>query len=279
MLNAQGVGQSVSLAADQGPSEYLVNDGMGRNGLELMICDLLMQVFNHYFASRNQMVLVGSDQYIHYREGDFTAHVAPDLYVIEDEPLGVETVACWKVWEHEDKVPTLAIEVVSNNWHKDYDPEDIERRYQALGVKELVRYDPQCKGYPRLFKQGKRQLLAHWVRTQDGRLEPQALEAVDRVRLVHFPITLRHVPPHTLRPYGGPDGSRRLLTRAEDEEQRRKRAERRIEIIRQKAAAATLWAESESRRATAEAERAAALEQENKALLAELARLRGQKPE
>ncbi|MFY0536337.1 Uma2 family endonuclease [Nannocystis pusilla] len=74
--------------------------------------------------------------------------VAPDVYVIDGVALHLTEVKNWKTWEHDGKAPTLALEIASDEYPKDYDDTLIEH-YQDLGVRELVRYDPLQRGRPR----------------------------------------------------------------------------------------------------------------------------------
>src|SRR5690349_10524308 len=87
---------------------------------------------------------VGGNLQFHYRPGDPTAQVTPDVYVLADESPEAVDLSSWAVWEHGGKAPVLAIEVVSRTSRKDYtlDPKGMLARYQELGAREVVRYDP-----------------------------------------------------------------------------------------------------------------------------------------
>ena len=49
----------------------------------------------------------------------------------------------WKLWEWQ-KAPSLAIEVVSQDWEKDY--YEAPEKYAELGVEELIIFDPGYAG-------------------------------------------------------------------------------------------------------------------------------------
>jgi Uma2 family endonuclease len=112
-------------------------------------------------------VLVGGNQNFYFEKGDPKRYLAPDVYIIPDEATPLEEVKTWKLWEHNGKGPVLAIEVVSDEYDKDYSPETLNS-YERLGVQELIRYDPLHRMHPRATKFGPRQLLTHFVRDTQG---------------------------------------------------------------------------------------------------------------
>lgn len=199
-------------------------------------------------------MLVGGNQFMYLREGDTRLRVAPDVYVIEDETLRMEDVKSWRVWEHEGKGPSLAIEVVSDEYMKDYEPELLVR-YQQLGVRELVRYDPEFSLHPR--SQQPRRLLTHWVRDPSGALVEQPLATRRSLYSAVLGCWLVHQPARSLRVGVGPQGRTLWPTAAE------------------RATAEAQRATAEAQRATAEAQRATQAESEVARLRAELERLRG----
>jgi hypothetical protein len=82
---------------------------------------------------------VGADQYFYWKQFDPHESVAPDVYVLPGAPLDAQ-VGAWLVWKT-GHVPSFALEVVSDDVRKDYlrSPP----RYDRLGVKELVVFDPE----------------------------------------------------------------------------------------------------------------------------------------
>lgn len=177
---------------------YPVNDNVGEGGLQSFIIRTLEILLADYFAFVGRNALVGGDQFFYYKRGDPRACVAPDVYIVDDETTLQQDVPCWKVWEHDGKVPALALEIVSSDYRKDYRPEILER-YQQLGVRELVRYDPEVS------HAGPRRLLTHYLRDTTGRLV-QHESPPDRVRSACFDFWLVHHPDRSLRLGTGPHG-------------------------------------------------------------------------
>jgi hypothetical protein len=69
----------------------------------------------------------------------------PDVCVIEPAPPDFDDLRSLRVWEPDRVAPRLAIEVVSASLpHKDYGT--IQERYAALGVEELIVFDPLLHG-------------------------------------------------------------------------------------------------------------------------------------
>jgi len=69
----------------------------------------------------------------------------PDVCVLEPAPADFDDLNSLKLWEPGRVPPRLAIEVVSTNFpHKDYGR--IQERYAAMGVEELVVFDPLLSG-------------------------------------------------------------------------------------------------------------------------------------
>jgi Uma2 family endonuclease len=88
----------------------------------------------------------------------------PDVMVVEPAPPGALELASLRLWEPERAPPALAVEVVSpGHPYKDYT--DTPDRCAALGVRELVVFDPMHAG-PRAF--GGPHLLQGWRRTDAG---------------------------------------------------------------------------------------------------------------
>jgi Uma2 family endonuclease len=223
--------------------DYPVSDQRNYTGFEQFIILGLLLPLQDHFAAEGRDVLASFDQFIYYAEGDPDRYVTPDLYLIDGETILPRDVDCWKVWEHGGRAPHLALEIVSKRTHaKDYAPRMLER-YQALGVHELVRYDPDHLG------RKDRRLLTHWVRDAAGQLRERPTDA-DRVRSDHFGFWLIVQPDQSLRM--SPDGVTLWPTRAE-----------------RLAAEARADAEHRAAEARADADRLAA---ENQRLRAELAR-------
>jgi Uma2 family endonuclease len=81
---------------------------------------------------------VGSEQFVYYDAGDPRRNLAPDVFV----KLGarVDSFDTWKVWQR--GAPDLAVEIVSAHDHRDATWDEKMERYQASGIAEVVRFDP-----------------------------------------------------------------------------------------------------------------------------------------
>ncbi|MGH7438632.1 MAG: Uma2 family endonuclease [Polyangiaceae bacterium] len=101
---------------------------------------------------------VGSEQFVYFNARDPRRCCAADVYV--KLGLHVADVATWKVWEH--GAPDLAVEITSPSDRERWTWEDKLERYHELGVRELVRFDPDA---PR----GQR--LAVWNRIDEDLVE------------------------------------------------------------------------------------------------------------
>jgi Uma2 family endonuclease len=88
---------------------------------------------------------VGSEQFLYWNAADTTVSLAPDAMVrlnVPDAPFKT-----WKTWE-EGGVPDLAVEVVSDSDRRTWSEK--LPNYRAIGVKELVRFDPAAPAGKRL---------------------------------------------------------------------------------------------------------------------------------
>jgi hypothetical protein len=71
--------------------------------------------------------------------------IDPDICVIEPAPPDFDDLKSLKLWEPGRVPPRLAIEVVSSSHpYKDYGV--IQERYAAMGVEELIVFDPLLEG-------------------------------------------------------------------------------------------------------------------------------------
>ncbi|MBI5518331.1 MAG: Uma2 family endonuclease [Deltaproteobacteria bacterium] len=118
---------------------YPETDEMGEHALQRFIAELLRGVLVRWFRAQGRVAFAGANQFVYWREGDPHASRAPDVYVLEGVPQDAPEVGSWKTWE--GHAPSFALEVCSaDNWQKDYD--DAPADYDAMGVRELVIFDP-----------------------------------------------------------------------------------------------------------------------------------------
>lgn len=225
-------------------------DNNGCSVLQAHIRRTLVVLLSSYVAALERPVFVGTNQFFYYKKGEPRAVVSPDVYTI-DGIAGIPIeVRSWKTWEPGARPPTLAIEVVSDEYRKDY-ADTLVERYQQLGVQELVRYDPTHRA------RRSRELLAHFVREESGQLVRRPVFG-DRVQLVSYDLWLVPHANDVLRIGTGFQGATLWPTPTE------------------RAAAEAERAAAADERAAEADERAAAAEAELERLRAELAALRGE---
>lgn len=88
----------------------------------------------------------GSDQFVYWDAADPRKSLAPDGLVklgVRDAPFG-----SWKTWER--GAPDVAIEITSESDASEASLEEKLRRYRAVGVRELVRFDASAAPGARL---------------------------------------------------------------------------------------------------------------------------------
>jgi Uma2 family endonuclease len=100
-------------------------------------------MFDLIFALTNWLsqtiAYVAGNLFIYYEEGNPTAVVAPDVFVIPGVPQADRRI--YKTWEQEGKTPALVIELTSSKTRY----EDLGKKrvlYADLGVQEYYIFDP-----------------------------------------------------------------------------------------------------------------------------------------
>ena len=129
----------ISPAAEQ-PQKYPYSDGkilMETDPHANSIVDMRYQLKTHFEA--RQDVYVAGSMALYYREGDPSAMLAPDLFVV----LGVEKKErrSYMVWEEGGVVPALVVEVASQSTSR-LDATTKRAEYERMGVREYWRFDP-----------------------------------------------------------------------------------------------------------------------------------------
>lgn len=103
---------------------------------------------NSIVAIRNQLqwhfaglrdVYVAGSMAVYYREGDRSAVVAPDVFVV----LGVakRDRKSYRIWDEGGVAPTFVVEVASSSTYR-LDSTDKRETYERMGVREYWRFDP-----------------------------------------------------------------------------------------------------------------------------------------
>jgi hypothetical protein len=127
------------------PTIYPVEERVGENMRQRRIAESLRPLLEWWLNScRKVVAFVGADQFIYWRQYNPRVCVSPDIYVVPGVDPKTE-VGAWKVWV-DGVVPSLAIEVASDEWKKDY--YQAPNRYDELGVGELVIFDPGFDTHP-----------------------------------------------------------------------------------------------------------------------------------
>ena len=121
--------------------DYPVRDGkrMAETTVHLEATVDARHAFSTCFRHR-QDVWVGADLFVYHEEGNPRAVVAPDVFVaIGVRPYPRDT---YKLWEEDDRVPALVLEVTSRSTRGE-DEGKKRKLYARLGVREYWLYDPQ----------------------------------------------------------------------------------------------------------------------------------------
>ncbi len=84
-------------------------------------------------------VYVSANSFVYYEEGNKSAVVAPDIYVV----LGVKKRQRdnYKIWKEAGIAPQFVLEITSETT-QDVDQDTKPETYRSLGVKEYFQYDP-----------------------------------------------------------------------------------------------------------------------------------------
>ena len=114
---------------------YLVEDGMSQNDGHLSETTL----WYHALKRRLPAATVCSDLTLHYREGDRTRVIVPDLFVALGVLPLLENRTSYKLWQY--PVPDLVIELLSGG-NSDHDVGPKRGTYEHLGVREYWLFDP-----------------------------------------------------------------------------------------------------------------------------------------
>jgi len=111
-----------------------------------------------------EKVYVGADNYFAWVPEHPQVRVSPDLYLLDDPPRPYPR--SWQTWKPGHRPPRWALEVVSEEWAKDY--AEGPAKYALLGCAELVLFDPEVvRGATRAEA---RVVLTVFRRGEDGAL-------------------------------------------------------------------------------------------------------------
>jgi len=225
-------------------------DHMGESILQALISELLRPLLARFLRERGERAFVGADQFFYYDEGDISRRIAPDVYVIPGIE-GPREERVWRCWEL-DAPPSFALEIVGRDVAKDY--EDVLIDYKAIGVRELVVFDPDWTARSRtrvrwqVWRRLKKRGLVCVLRSNEDRVESSALrcwlrlvgEGGDRrVRLAIGEQGATLVPTDDERAERERERAERASEQAERERAMREALERERDALRAALAAAT----------------------------------------
>lgn len=127
---------------------YLTDeDDVGDSTEHKLIILLLLSVLQALAEERGWTDrLVLSDQFFGWVPTHPLVRISPDVYILENPPPAPYPKS-FQTWRDGHAAPQFAVEVVSDDWQKDYD--DNPPKYDQLGTRELVLFDPEAVTSPR----------------------------------------------------------------------------------------------------------------------------------
>ena len=150
---------------------YLTDeDDVGESTEQGIIVRLLLAALAELARERGwARSLVAGDQFFAWVEAHPLVRVSPDVYLLDDPPAPPYP-GMWQTWRPGHPPPRFAVEVVSDRWQKDY--RDAPRKYDQLGARELVIFDPDAATAPRLrrvpLQVYRRDASGTWTRVAAG---------------------------------------------------------------------------------------------------------------
>jgi hypothetical protein len=120
---------------------YLTDEeDMGQNPDQADSIDIFKASLRILAEERSwQEVRIGFDEFFAWVEGEPLVRVSPDVFLM-DNPPPKPFPKVWATWKPGINPPRFALEIVSEDWKKDYD--DNPPKYAQLGTSELVIFDP-----------------------------------------------------------------------------------------------------------------------------------------
>lgn len=198
------------------PIRFPEHEEVRESYLHLVVRAFLFQLLSFALGPEHS---VGSDQFVYWNAADPKRKLAPDVFVrlgVPQTPFG-----SWKTWEQRG-APDLAVEIVSPG-EGDGTPWDEKlARYHEVGIKELVRFDPE-------EPPGRR--LRAWDRVREDLVERVISEDKTPCLTLGLAWTVRMIPSRSGEVIGlrlADEQGRLLETREEKEASARAAAEARV---------------------------------------------------
>jgi Uma2 family endonuclease len=144
---------------------YLTDEeDMGESVEQTQINRTVRSSLEELAASRGWTnVFWSCDNFFAWIRDEPMVRVSPDVYLLDDPPPPPHP-RMWQTWLPGHKPPRWALEVVSDDWKKDYDEAPL--KYAQLGARELVIFDPEIAASPE--RRGVRVALQVYRRDADG---------------------------------------------------------------------------------------------------------------
>ena len=122
---------------------YLTDeDDMGESAEQGEIIRIMLSTLGVLAAERAWgNVYLGADQFFAWLRSEPMVRVSPDIYLVDDPPQP-PLPKSWQTWLPGHNPPRWAVEIVSEDWKKDY--EEAPPKYAQLGTRELVMFDPEA---------------------------------------------------------------------------------------------------------------------------------------
>lgn len=139
------------------PLHFPVEHNVPESKRHLKLRTLLYQIFEHALSDR---ACLGSEQVVYWNAANPKKSLAPDVFVRLGSPDVV--FDSWKTWKR--GTPDLAVEIVSDSDSGEAEFESNLARYRELGIRELVRFEPDA---------AVGQQLRIWDRIQEDLVERQ----------------------------------------------------------------------------------------------------------
>ncbi|WP_293342624.1 Uma2 family endonuclease [Microcoleus sp. CAWBG58] len=131
---------TVLTSLEQEEIQYPSSDGepMAESDITRDYMTYGVEALKSYFETRSD-VYVSANSFVYYEEGNKSAVVAPDVYVV----VGVRKRQRdnYKIWKEAGIAPQFVLEITSETT-QDVDQETKPEIYQSLGVTEYFQYDP-----------------------------------------------------------------------------------------------------------------------------------------
>jgi Uma2 family endonuclease len=140
------------------------SDGIDEWGVPDEITRVLLSSIGHLARERGWIDYhVGTDRPFAWIREEPLVRVSPDVYLLDHRPAP-PVPKQWQTWLAIHRPPRFALEIVSNDWRRDY--EEIPLKYWQLRCSELVIFDPQVAAHP--SPPAGRVLLQAYRRDPDG---------------------------------------------------------------------------------------------------------------